>query len=352
MHSPEYLLGLSTIDPEFKEILKTTSPCRRLDANTDVAELRQRLRATRKEQVEALTALLEETSFIEEDRQIPVRDGSSITIRIHRPKNPPSGGSPAFVVYHGGGFCLGGLVNETFLCRQWTELGGVAVNVDYRLAPEHPFPTGVNDAFDALQWTASHVDELKINPNKGFLVGGISAGANFASVVSHLYRDEKVSPPLTGVYLSIPPVIPHQTVPGKYKSTYLSYEQNKDAPLLDRDLTQIFDSKFFTPSKKMPSLTKPELYAAKEPSPLATPVLFESHTDLPPTYFQICGLDPLRDEGFIYEDLLKESGVETKTHVYPGLPHAFWAWFPEAKFSQRFVEDCKEGLSWLLGKSP
>lgn len=125
---------------------------RRINANTNIPELRQVLTAAQKEQVASNTALLQETSFIEEDRQIPVRDGSTIAIRVHRPKNPPSGGSPVFVVYHGGGFCLGGLDNETVLCRQWTELGGVAVNVDYRLAPEYPFPTGVNDAYDALKW--------------------------------------------------------------------------------------------------------------------------------------------------------------------------------------------------------
>ena len=90
--------------------------------------------------------------YVEEDRQIPVRDGSSITVRIHSPKSPPKDGSPVFVVYHGGGFVLGGLDNEALLCRKFTELGGVAVNVDYRLAPEYPFPTPVNDAYDALKW--------------------------------------------------------------------------------------------------------------------------------------------------------------------------------------------------------
>ncbi|CAD6444975.1 99bce965-631c-44f7-95f8-0eff69d9f1d0 [Sclerotinia trifoliorum] len=332
MHSPEYLLGLAKINPELDEILKKTPVNRRFDGSTNFSELRNRLKAAKKDQVAATTALLKEISFIEEDRQIPVRDGSSIDIRIHRPKTPPSGGSPVFVIYHGGGFCLGGLDNESLLCRQWTDLGGVAVNVDYRLAPEHPFPTGVNDAFDALKWTASNLDELHINPSKGFLVGGISAGANFASIVSHLYRDENLSPPLTGVYLSIPPIISQNIVPEKYKPVYLSQEQNKNAPLLNREVADVFDKH----------------YAVKEPSSLATPILFPSHKNLPKTYFQICGLDPLRDEGFIYEDILKENGVQTLVHVYEGLPHGFWTWFHEAEFTRAFNEDCKKGLIWLL----
>jgi acetyl esterase/lipase len=89
---------------------------------------------------------------IEEDRQIPMRDGALITVRIHSPKDPQEGGSPVFVVYHGGGYVLGDLDSEAILCRQWVELGGVAVNVDYRMAPEHPFPVPVHDAFDALKW--------------------------------------------------------------------------------------------------------------------------------------------------------------------------------------------------------
>jgi acetyl esterase/lipase len=91
-------------------------------------------------------------AFVEEDREIKVRDGNSIAVRIHSPKNPPKDGSPVFVVYHGGGFCLGGLDNESVLCRKFTELGGVAVNVDYRLAPENPFPVPVYDAYDVLIW--------------------------------------------------------------------------------------------------------------------------------------------------------------------------------------------------------
>lgn len=106
-----------------------------------------------------------EVTYVEEDRKIPVRDGSSITVRIHKPRTPPKDGCPIFVVYHGGGFALGGLDNEALLCRNFTELGGIAVNVDYRLAPEHPFPVGINDAYDALKWVRPHCPTFRISIN-------------------------------------------------------------------------------------------------------------------------------------------------------------------------------------------
>lgn len=80
-------------------------------------------------------------------------------------------------------------------------------------------------------------------------------------------------------------------------------------------------------------------------------MLFESHNDLPATYFQICGMDPLRDEAYIYEEILREeNGVKTKVDNYPGLPHGFWSYFPEAEFSKNFQQDCIAGMKWLLAQ--
>jgi len=212
----------------------------------------------------------------------------------------------------------------------------VAVNVDYRLAPEYPFPTPVNDAYDALKWTADNFTELGGNPVKGFLVGGISAGANFAAIVSHLYANDKLSPPLSGSYLSIPATIAPEVLPSKYKDVYLSREQNSKAPILNDDSIKLLES----------------LYKPDPTSPLRSPIVFESHKGLPPTYFQICGMDPLRDEALIYEEILRvDNGIKTKVDVYPGLPHGFWSWFPDAQFSKKFQEDCVNGMSWLLEQS-
>src|SRR5256885_3196181 len=74
------------------------------------------------------------------------------------------------------------------------------------------------------------------DPAKGFVIGGISAGGNLAAVISHIYRDEKMSPPLTGIYLSVPMLVCPEAVPGKFKHQYLSREQNKTAPILNKKI--------------------------------------------------------------------------------------------------------------------
>ncbi|CZT08170.1 related to Putative sterigmatocystin biosynthesis lipase/esterase STCI [Rhynchosporium graminicola] len=332
MLTPEYLLALGKINPDLEEILKNVPVIEVLHENTDIPAFRATEYLKNKESNDASRSA-GNASYVEEDTQILVRDGSSIAVRIHKPKSPPKDGCPIFVVYHGGGFVLGGLEGEAQMCRKFTELGGIAVNVDYRHAPEHPFPTSVLDAYDALKWTAENFEQLGGNPSKGFLVGGMSAGGNISAVITHLYRDDKISPPLTGAYLSIPAVCPPHSVPEKYKHVYLSHEQNKNAPILNRNSTSWFEKHY-----------KPDYE-----SNLRNPLLFESHKGLPPTYFQICGLDPLRDEAFIYEDILREeNGVKTRVDVYPGLPHSFWGRWPEAHFSAKREEDSFKAMKWLL----
>jgi len=133
------------------------APSRGLEDTDGIHKLREHL-ANMKKSLTASSSGDNNVSYHERDEQVTMRDGTLIAVRIHSPSQPASGGCPGLVIYHGGGFCLGGLDNEVALCRKWTALGGVAVNVDYRLAPENVFPTAVHDAYDALTWVCAFLD--------------------------------------------------------------------------------------------------------------------------------------------------------------------------------------------------
>ena len=214
----------------------------------------------------------------------------------------------------------------------------MCISAAYQLAPEYPFPGAPKSAWDGLRWAAANARSLGADPSLGFVVGGTSAGGNITAVLAHLARDEKLSPPLTGQYLSIPAVLPSEVVPDKYKDSYLAFEQNKNAPVLPKAAIDMF-MRAYQPDAHDP------LYV-----PFNHP---KGHADLPPAYFQIAGLDPLRDDGVIYEKVLREEyGIKTKLDMYPGLPHGFWGFFPMLKSSDKFRLDMVEGMGWLLGRKP
>jgi acetyl esterase/lipase len=218
------------------QILTQGGPIASLDATTDI----QALRATLLERKRALTALAgpPTSSISETDHRINTRDGQEIVVRVYR--GPQSDNGPVMVMLHGGGFVLGGLDNEEVLCRKWCEeAGGVSVNVEYRLAPEFKFPIPVFDCCDAVKWTAENTQIHGGDLSKGFIVAGISAGANLGCVVSHLARDEGWAK-LTGVYLSIPSVLSPQAVPEKWQAEYKSREENEDAPILNKGAIALF----------------------------------------------------------------------------------------------------------------
>ncbi|KAL0932936.1 lipase 2 [Colletotrichum truncatum] len=282
----------------------------------------------------------------EEDRKITTRDGYEITVRIYTPVKAPAEGSPLIVMYHEGGWSMGDLTDEEVNCRLFSrDLGAVCVNVEYRLAPEFAFPTYINDCWDALQWAAKNASELGADPSRGFIIGGGSAGGNISATLAHLARDNDLSPPLTGQYLCVPAImclLPPEAIPEKYRAEYLSHPfvtPSKDPVIGINDEESI---------KGIQLIVKPDME-----SPLFVPFhsgkIGQGHKGLPPAYFQVAGLDPLRDEALIYERVLREeAGVKTKLDIYPGLPHYFWTNFPYLKQSKQFVEDTVKGVRWLL----
>lgn len=162
-----------------------------------------------------------------------------------------------------------------------------------------------------------------------------------------------MQPPLTGVHLSIPSTIDDKAVPDKYRNEHTSVGDNKNAPILDEGAMKLFRGIFcslWVQELALTAISSTENYAADSHSPLKSPLLFETgHSGLPPTHLQVCGLDPLRDDGLIYERVLREDcGVKTRMDLYPGLPHGFWVWWPTAEFSVKQQKDSIDGLGWLL----
>ncbi|KAJ4290279.1 hypothetical protein N0V90_010494 [Kalmusia sp. IMI 367209] len=287
---------------------------------------------------------------------VPARDGYAIRVRVYQPvKGPPQGGSPLVMMYHEGAWMMGDLTDEDLNCRMFArDLGCVCVNVEYRylsyptqylggyqaneerLAPEHKFPTGVNDCWDALKWALDNSEQLKATPTRGLIVGGASAGGNLAAVLALLSRDTKLSPPITGQYLCVPALLPDTNVPPQFAHLYRSRFESLSDPVL-KGLDNPGGVEFF--------------YEPETKSPLWDPYGHpEGHKGVAKAFFQVGGLDPLRDEAVLYDRVLRESGVFTRFELYSGYGHMFWTNYPELEMSTKFVEDTLKGVKWLLEK--
>ncbi|CAN9152289.1 unnamed protein product [Alternaria alternata] len=241
---------------------------------------------------------------------VPTRDGASIRVKVYQSvAGPPEDGSPLIMMYHEGGWSMGDLTDEDLNCRMFArDLRAVCVNVEYRLAPEHKFPTGVHDCYDALLWSLKNSATLNATPSRGLLVGGASAGGNIAAVLALLARDEKLSPPITG---------------------------HTNDPVL----------------KGIPPGMIEEIYAPDPKSPLWDPFNHpDGHEGVAKAFFQVGGLDPLRDEAVLYDRILRENGILTRFELYAGYGHMFWTNYPELEESEKFVKDTLNGVKWLLGK--
>ncbi|KAK1218461.1 hypothetical protein PQX77_018859 [Marasmius sp. AFHP31] len=334
----------SQIDPEFKPLVDTIPS---LPTEVPVEQARGFLDAAVKQRNSKLESTLPPSSeYTVTEHEIPVGGGVTAFARsvVPKPRDGEDGTFPVLFWLHGGGFVVGDRnVDDYWLRTASVEVRIATVNFEYRLAPEHVFPAAVDDSFAALKYVASNAAKFSAALKKGFLVGGTSAGANVAAVISHLARDDPFSfftfrlwsitkPFLKGELSSSWPLGKRSLLTLRWKSSYLSFEQNKDAPILNKSKIEYFYS----------------LYKPKPTDTKFSPLLLKTHKGLPPAYFQICGLDPLRDEGLIYERVLKEADVPTKYDVYSGVPHAFEGAAPHLKQAVKLREDRHIGLKWLL----
>lgn len=160
-------------------------------------------------------------------------------------------------------------------------------------------------------------------------------------------------PPLTGLYVSVPQSVNSEAVPEQYREFLVSLEQNANAPLLTAESLEFMRCRDDPNHNRRDLSTNIRSIAVYKPdpaSPLASPIAFPDHSQMPKTYLQICGWDPVRDGGLVLEQVWKDCGIEVKTDIYPGLPHRFWNALLHSRFTKKHAEDSKNGLVWLLGE--
>lgn len=232
-----------------------------------------------------------------EDFSIPARDGQALPARLYAPSTDKL---PVLLYFHGGGFTIGSIATHDILCRQLCHLAGCAVvSVDYRLAPEHKFPTAAHDAEDALQWLARHADRLGLD-GKRMAVGGDSAGGTLAAVCAVLARYAGL--PLALQLLFYPGCSAHQDTPSHRRFA-------RGFVLEEREIHW-----FFSRYVRGPADRDDWRFA-----PLNTPDV----DGVAPAWVGLAECDPLVDEGVMYADKLRTAGVAVELEIYRGVTHEF-----------------------------
>jgi acetyl esterase len=242
-----------------------------------------------------------------------------LAVRVYRPSGA-TGPLPLVVNFHGGGWTIGSLDSTDWVCSQ-VALGtrAVVVSVEYRLAPDHRVPAAVEDCYAALADVVGRAAEFGADPSRVAVMGD-SAGGNLAAVVTLLARD-RVGPRIAHQGLIYPAVDMTMASP--------SIEENAHAPILTRTDMIAFRAHYLDESDHR--------------NPLASPLLADDHSGLPPALIQVAEHDPLRDDGHRYAARLREAGVPVRLTEYAGMPHGYM-WFPRICRSapQAVAELCAE----------
>lgn len=232
------------------------------------------------------------------DISIPAED-HDLPARAYVPDG--EGPFPTVAFFHGGGFVLGSLDGYDNLCRLLARRSEcLVVSVDYRLAPEHPWPAALEDAYAATDWLASNAEQFSGDGSR-LAVAGDSAGGNLAATVSLLAR-ERGMPNIDRQVLLYPATA--------YLEPMDSRAENASGYFLTAEDLLWFVSQYI----------EDELDAH---NPLAFPLAARDLSDLPPAFVLTCGFDPLRDEGTAYADRLREAGVDVEHTNYESMIHGF-----------------------------
>ncbi|MEA2312618.1 MAG: acetyl esterase, partial [Solirubrobacteraceae bacterium] len=255
-----------------------------------------------------------------EDRELP-GPGGPIPVRIYRPEGEPPLGVVTYL--HGGGWMVGSIGSFDTVVRALANASGaIVVSVGYRLAPEHPFPAGLDDALAAVRWIAANASELGGDPDR-LAIAGDSAGGNLATVVARRLRGEvtlrlqALIYPVTDAALSTP-----------------SYREFGERNGLTAASMQRFWNLY--------------LDGADGLHPDASPLRAEDLDGMPPAYVLTAERDPLRDEGEAYADRLRAAGVEVASERFAGTIHGFFRWLAATGEAHRAVGEVGAALRAAL----
>ena len=257
------------------------------------AEFTPDARRAANEQVARMLSSIEATPLARtEDREIPSPDGHGIPVRIYWPD--ATGPLPLYLDIHGGGWWMGdGFVFDPVTAAFAAGTQAIVVSVDYRLAPEHPFPAALDDCAAVLNWMHANAAELGGDPGR-IAIGGGSAGGNLAAALTLRTRDEG-GPELAFQYLFVPVTDLTAT------TQWPSYTEAGDAYLLKvSQLGQVFGA--YVPDE------------SERANPYVSPLLAEDLSGLPPAFIVTAHFDPLRDQGEAYARKLEGAGVRVQLH--------------------------------------
>ncbi|MEZ4733254.1 MAG: alpha/beta hydrolase [Caldilineaceae bacterium] len=262
-----------------------------------------------------------------EDRHVPGPPGDpDVFVRIYQPTPRPAI-LPALLWIHGGGYVLGDVAGDDARARHLAkEINCVVVSVEYRLAPEHPFPAPVEDCYAALKWLATNAGELGVNPQR-VAIGGASAGGGLTAGLALLARDRgEVS---VCFQLPIYPMIDDRNVTPSSHAITEPRVWNRQSNLLAW-----------------------KAYLGRDPddevSPYAAATRATDLTGLPPAYIPVGEFDLFLDEDIAYAQRLLQAGVPTELHIYRGCFHGSDIFVPDAAVSRRFAEGCEGALRRAL----
>jgi acetyl esterase len=220
-----------------------------------------------------------------------------IPIRIYQHDAPPAG---LLVYFHGGGFCIGSIGLMDNVARELAHASGaVVVSVEYRLAPEHPFPAGLDDCETVTRWAVAHAERFGVRPDQ-VAIAGESAGGNLAAAVALRLRDAGDVSLAAQVLL----------YPGVSGSVPFPSDEEFDGLILNRKAKEVFWAAY-SGGRDL------------DDDPYAAPLAAASLTGLPPALVVLGGCDMLRDEGRAYAGRLRDAAVDVDEVCFPGQPHGF-----------------------------